>query len=573
MCPSKELINRYVSGNCTPDECQRIEKHLAECESCRKQIESVRPTIDSLGQSDAGKTPKEKQSDQAQYPTESMPGVSTMAHSADDFAVQVRPTIEGYDILEHLPRGGQAVVYKAFQKATKRTVAVKVLLQGPHASKQAQYRFEREVDLAASLKHPNIVTIYDSGIAQGQYYYVMEYIRGQVLGKYVKSKNLSTRQIMILFNKVCSAVAYAHQRGVMHRDLKPGNILVGDDGEPHILDFGLAKLVDGSEQNEQTIMTSIAGQVIGTLAFMSPEQAAGQTDAVDIRTDVYSIGVILYKVMTGQFPYDITGAMLATLQNIQQNEPIRPSSIMRINSEIEAIILKALEKEPERRYQSAAEMQQDVRGWLQGMPISAKSASSIYLLKKLIIRNQAASVIVGLVLVILLSTTFISLFSYNKARTAVNELQSREGYYKKQAQRNLAISYISIFETYLEFWHIGLSEKHIGIKMLINNNSREGIAARFLRDERAIPEKIEGFREELSAKGDQSSFFAFVLAEHYIKQKNEQEAIKAYRECLEAGKNSPDTDNWFQNRTKRKLNELTGEKIPIISCPATKTKN
>ena len=317
MCPSEELINRYVSGNCTPDECQRIEKHLAECESCRKQIESVRPTIDSLDRSDTGKTPEEKRSGQAQYPTESMPGVSTMAHGADDFTVQVKPTIEGYDILEHLPRGGQAVVYKALQKATKRNVAVKVLLQGPHTSQQAQYRFEREVDLAASLKHPNIVTIYDSGISKGQYYYIMEYIQGQSLDKYVESKNLSTRQIMTLFNKVCSAVAYAHQRGVMHRDLKPGNILVDDDGEPHILDFGLAKLVDGSEQNEQTIMTSIAGQVIGTLAFMSPEQAAGQTDAIDIRTDVYSIGMILYKVMTGQFPYDITGAMLATLQNIQ----------------------------------------------------------------------------------------------------------------------------------------------------------------------------------------------------------------------------------------------------------------
>ena len=293
MCPSEELINRYVSGNCTPDECQKIEKHLAECENCRQRIESIRAETGGLDQSDTEKTSKETPSVQAQHPTESMPEVSMMAHSADDFSVPVKPTIEGYDILEHLPRGGQAVVYKAFQKATKRTVAVKVLLQGPHASKQAQYRFEREVDLAASLKHPNIVTIYDSGIAQGQYYYVMEYIRGQALGEYVKSKNFSTRQIMILFNKVCSAVAYAHQRGVMHRDLKPGNIMVDDDGEPHILDFGLAKLVDGSEQNEQTIMTSIAGQVIGTLAFMSPEQAAGQTDAVDIRTYVYSIGVVL----------------------------------------------------------------------------------------------------------------------------------------------------------------------------------------------------------------------------------------------------------------------------------------
>lgn len=328
ICTSEKLIDRYVSGNCTPDERQKIKKHLTECDSCKRKAESMRPTMDGPARSDQDLYPTESVSDR----TESMPEVSTMAQGGGNFTAQANPTIDGYDILEHLPRGGQAVVYKALQKATKRNVAVKVLLQGPDRSPQARYRFEREIDLAASLKHPNIVTIYDSGNSNGQYYYIMEYINGQTLEKYVETKHLTPRQIMILFNKVCSAVAYAHQRGVMHRDLKPGNILVDDDGEPHILDFGLAKLVDGSEQDEESVMTSIAGQVIGTLAFMSPEQAAGQTDAIDIRTDVYSIGMILYKVMTGQFPYDITGAMLATLQNIQLNEPIRPSSITRIRA-------------------------------------------------------------------------------------------------------------------------------------------------------------------------------------------------------------------------------------------------
>ena len=306
ICLNSEQIESYLLGSCCEDEQEAIETHLSECESCRQQIESVRLAKCARSESDLIQTrditidcnTEDKYSTKTISPTSSISQTPPAAGSAS------WSMFEDYEILEQLPPGGQAIVYKATQKATKRIVALKVLLQGPQISLPARYRFEREVDLAASLQHPNIVTIYDSGIAKGQYYFAMQYVDGKPLDEYIQTEKLSQRQTMELFNHICSAVAYAHQRGVMHRDLKPGNILVDEDGQPHILDFGLAKLTDDSEKvSSEATMTSIPGKVIGTLAFMSPEQASAQPDAVDVRTDVYSIGVILYKTLTGEFPY------------------------------------------------------------------------------------------------------------------------------------------------------------------------------------------------------------------------------------------------------------------------------
>src|SRR5262249_51935988 len=149
--------------------------------------------------------------------------------------------IEGYKLLRELHRGGQGVVYQAIQQATKRKVALKVLLEGPFASPQSQRRFEREVELLGSLRHPHIVPVYDSGVSQGRFYYAMEYIRGERLTDHARARKLDVASILRLFRKVCEAVDHAHQKGVIHRDLKPANILVDDAGEPHVLDFGLAK--------------------------------------------------------------------------------------------------------------------------------------------------------------------------------------------------------------------------------------------------------------------------------------------------------------------------------------------
>ena len=208
-----------------------------------------------------------------------------------------RGSIAGYELVRELHRGGQGVVYQAIQDATKRKVAIKVLLEGPYASPAAKRRFEREIELAASLKHANIISVFHSGQTdEGRQFCAMEYVRGVPICEYVRHKTLTLEETLGLFQDVCDAVNYAHQKGVIHRDLKPSNILVDTEGAPKLLDFGLSKMVGGAEQT----LISMTGQVMGTLPYMSPEQTRGNPDEIDIRTDVYALGVILYQMLTGR---------------------------------------------------------------------------------------------------------------------------------------------------------------------------------------------------------------------------------------------------------------------------------
>ncbi|MHC4641471.1 MAG: protein kinase domain-containing protein [Planctomycetota bacterium] len=566
---SQKLAELYILGSCSEKDRQTIETHLTGCESCRQKVESARSKTGASGQSDLTQTidtdvaygdsnKTRTYAKEDEYATRLASQVPSSANTAGATGSSLESMFEGYDIRDQLPLGGQAVVYKATQKATKRTVALKVLLQGPQASTRAQYRFEREVDLAASLQHPNIVTIYDSGIAQGQYYFAMQYIEGKPLDEYVQSEKLSTRQIMELFNKVCSGVAYAHQRGVMHRDLKPGNIIVDANGEPHILDFGLAKLIDGSEQaNPDMAMTSIPGKVIGTLAFMSPEQASAQPDSMDVRTDVYSIGVILYKILTDNYPYDISGSMLAILRNIQELEPTKPSKIIRrFNSEIEAILLKALAKEPPRRYQSAAHLQQDIDYWLKGMPISARADSTIYLLRKIITRHYYASSVVALLLVIVFGFSCFLYLLYGKLRESNTTLQGTvESLNQQSAQfSNLALK-VS-FGDFLQAMQAEQFRQSQFIARYFPKGSREMRAAVFLYDRRPLADKVTEFRQNLAKS--EPLFTEFIIAEHYFKDGNLAEAIRAYQKCLSYDA-LLDKERWLTIQVKSRLYELADE--------------
>ncbi len=569
VCLSQELAERYLSGSCSEDEHQVIETHLTKCESCRKRIESIRLNTSASDPSDSVKTDDKSidydydektqtQVEYDEYATMPISQVPSFPHTSSVPATPMELMIEGYKIMEQLPLGGQAVVYRAVQEATKRVVALKVLQQGLQTSTRAQYCFEREVDLAASLKHPNIVTIYDSGIAKGQYYFAMEYIIGKPLDKYVESEKLPLPKTMELFAKVCSAVAYANQRGVMHRDLKPGNILVDDDGEPHILDFGLAKLVDGSEQTAQeAAMVSIPGRVIGTLAFMSPEQASGQPSAVDVRTDVYSIGVILYRILTGKFPYDVSGVMLAILRNIQEAEPTRPSKfIPRFNSEVEAILLKALDKDPSYRYQSSAHLQQDIEHWLKGLPISAKADSSIYLLRKIIIRHYYASTVVALLLIIVFGFLCFYYQLHSRLRqtniTLENTIQSLSNESTLYSDLALKVSFADFFQAL----RAEQLKNSIYIARHLASGSMEMDAALFLLDQKPLIEKVAKFRQKLEKS--EPCFMEFVIGEHYLKDGNRVEAIKAYRRCL-SHKNDLKKDQWLAMQVKSRLYELANE--------------
>lgn len=307
------------------------------------------------------------------------------------FSQPLPDSFPGYQIIREVHRGGQGVVYQAIQKATRRKVAIKVMREGSFASARDKARFEREVRILGLLKHANIVTIHDTGMAGDSfYYYVMDYISGQPLDVYMASGERSIDDTLRLFGKICAAVNEAHLRGVIHRDLKPSNIRIDANGEPHVLDFGLAKVATGefTEESRPQVMT-ITGQFVGSLPWASPEQATGNPDRIDVRTDVYSLGVILYQMLTSRFPYQVAGNMRDVLNNIVTAEPAKPSTIRRrINDEVETIVLKCLRKDPERRYQTAGELARDIRRYLAGEPIEAKHDSSLYVLRKTLRRHK-----------------------------------------------------------------------------------------------------------------------------------------------------------------------------------------
>ena len=327
--------------------------------------------------------------------------------------------IPGYNILGELGRGGQCVVYRAIQRSTKRNVALKVMLAGPHADPGSKRRFEREVELVSGFRHPGIVPIFDSGITRGQYFYAMDYIQGKSLDRHIKVEGLSVHRILQLFAKVCEAVDYAHQRGVIHRDLKPSNVLIDRLGEPHVFDFGLAKLGHSTFERKKSLLVTSTGQIMGTLTYMSPEQAAGHTDQINIRSDVYSLGVVLYELLTGHLPYDLDGSMAESLTTIQETEPKRlVCHGRRINSEVSTIVLKALSKEQTRRYATAGELANDVSRYLRGDPIEAKRDSAIYILRKTLRRHLIPVVVFTCFIAVALLSSVLMTSLYFKARRA-----------------------------------------------------------------------------------------------------------------------------------------------------------
>jgi tRNA A-37 threonylcarbamoyl transferase component Bud32 len=314
-----------------------------------------------------------------------------------------RDSIPGYKIVRKLSEGGQGVVYQAIQVSTRRKVAIKMIREGAFASRSAIARFEREVQILARLSHPNIVTIHESGTATGGHYFVMDYIAGQPLDEYMQCPDApgSIREILQLFETICNAVNAAHLAGIIHRDLKPSNVRIDGIGVPHILDFGLAKVA--LSDSEASMMT-MTGQFMGSLPWASPEQAMGMPGKIDMRTDVYSLGVIMYQMLTGEFPYQVTGNIRSVLEQIMRTEPRRASTLHReINDEVDTIVLKCLSKVRERRYQTAGELARDVQHYLSGQPIEAKRDSFGYLMRKQLMRHKVPVVVgVGFIAVILI---------------------------------------------------------------------------------------------------------------------------------------------------------------------------
>lgn len=321
-----------------------------------------------------------------QYPLESSPTVT--AARSDKTADSHMPAIDGYQFIRRIGRGGQSIVYQAIQESTNRKVAVKVLRDSAFANQGELARFEREAQILGQLRHPNIVTVYDRGRASEHFYFVMDYIPGGSLDAYLSDADLSFLDTLRLFAKICHAINAAHLRGIIHRDLKPSNIRIDNDGAPHVLDFGLAKTT--VSDSDAVVAVTMTGHFIGSLQWASPEQAEGTPSKIDMRTDVYSLGVILYQMLTSKFPYDVTGHIYEVLDRIMHAKPERPSSVgwrgesrsRVIDDEIETIALKCLSKERSRRYQTAGQLADDIERYLAGDPIEAKRDSVGYLLRK-----------------------------------------------------------------------------------------------------------------------------------------------------------------------------------------------
>lgn len=312
-------------------------------------------------------------------------------------ASQAVPEVDGYIVLDELGHGGMGIVWRAVQLSTKRHVALKLLGIRSFASKRARARFGREVALAARLTHPNIARIYDSGLRSGIYYYAMELVEGLHLDRYVWEMGLDRGRILTLMKKVCEAMAFAHSKGVVHRDLKPSNILVTSDGEPHILDFGLAKT---SEKVRADLTISIEGEVAGTPGYMSPEQAAGNMEAVDERSDVYSLGVILYQLLTGKMPHDLSGSPYQVIKRKVEEDIIPPRrAAATIDRDLEYLLLKALSRDPRERYGAAADFAEDIGHYLAREPLSAKRGDSFYFLRKCLRKHRryAVTAVVALI--------------------------------------------------------------------------------------------------------------------------------------------------------------------------------
>lgn len=333
--------------------------------------------------------------------------------------------LEGYTLLEELGRGGMGIVYRAHQEALKRDVALKVMTSGALAAPAVAERFRTEAEAAGAMDHPNIVTVYEVGECDGQQFLSMQLVEGGTLANLLAAKKptgetLSARVDLVI--KMARAVAYAHQRGILHRDIKPANILLDEEGEPYLSDFGLAKLVEDQGDLTQTMA------VMGTPAYMSPEQAQGKTKTLTTAADVYALGVVLYELISGIAPFE-GNSTVEVLRRLVETEPRKPSAHnAEVDRDLETICLKCLEKSPEKRYPSALALAEDLERWRSGHPIEARMITPLERSLKWMRRRPvaAALIVVSLISVITIAVgTALFNLQLQEKNSAITEANSK----------------------------------------------------------------------------------------------------------------------------------------------------
>ncbi len=397
-CPTLDRLEQFLHQELPGAELETVETHISECPDCTKQLEEISRNEDVLHEM------------RGLLPT----GARTHA------TAPLPEHIGHYRIVEQIGRGGMGAVYRAEQESPRRDVALKVIRPGVLSSRSLR-RFEVEVEVLGRLQHAGIARILEAGtVGEGedsQPFFAMELVDGKRLYEHIDTADLGLRARLELFLEICDAIQHAHEHGVIHRDLNPGNILVNTEGRAKVIDFGLARPTDNDSVSASA--HTQFGHVLGTLPYASPEQVGGDPDSVDTRTDVFGLGAVLFHVLCSRPPLDLSASPLPeSIRRISEELPPPPSSVRPMPADLDWITLKALEKDRDRRYSSAAELAADVRRFLTGEPVLAGPATLAYRASRFVKKYKPAVVLAALLLASLIGGLVVTTQQWFRAEAA-----------------------------------------------------------------------------------------------------------------------------------------------------------
>jgi eukaryotic-like serine/threonine-protein kinase len=422
--PTADILQAYSVCKLDDATAEAVREHLTDCPDCQRQVTEMA----ALGSAAPAAPPVEATAaDDGIVSSSSSPVMSSTGHvdatsdasgGADDLSLPSGTRVGyfgDYELLKVLGEGGMGIVYKARQLSLNRPVAVKMFKASRFPSAGEVRRFQNESEAVARLDHPNIVPVFEVGQYEDQHYFSMKLVAGESLDKRPKDYLSNPRRAAALVATIAGAVHHAHQRGILHRDLKPANILIDSEGQPHVTDFGLAKRVEGDSELTQS------GAILGTPAYMAPEQASGKRGAVTTSTDVYGLGAILYALLTGRAPFGGT-AVLDVLEQVRERTPDSPRTLNpQVPPDLEVICLKCLAKDPRHRYASADALAEDLKRWLAGEPIAARPVGSVARFWMWTRRNPVVAGAAGLVAVAVVAVAVLSLLYAREQNRRLSE--------------------------------------------------------------------------------------------------------------------------------------------------------